>query len=317
MTWQRKPGNIVAADWSSRTEHRIECAAVWCDSHYVISAPDAVGDPGTFLKRVESRRPNEDGVLIGFDFPIGLPIAYADQAGIESFYIGLELFGSRGKWKNFYQVSNAPSLYQPFYPLPPVQRGQVSRKVLETALKIEWDNLLRECERATNDRRAACPLFWTLGGNQVGRAAVHGWENVLVPGIFRIKLWPFDGTLRELISAGHTVVAEIYPAEACAQMGIRFGQGQNLRKTRRADRQSTVGRIENWIRKKKLPVLLDPPAREAFLAGFKSDDHYDAFVGLLSMIEVVFRESTNYEPYDDHARQVEGWILGQESCDSG
>jgi len=60
-----------------------------------------------------------------------------------------------------------------------------------------------------------------------------------------------------------------------------------------------------------LPLLLDSPAREAFLAGFKSDDHFDAFVGLLSMIEVVFRESVNYEPTDDQVRQVEGWILGQ------
>jgi hypothetical protein len=176
-----------------------------------------------------------------------------------------------------------------------------------------WDELLRECERATAGRRAACSVFWTLGGNQVGRAAIHGWENVLVPGIFRIKLWPFDGTLRELISAGHAVVTEIYPAEACAQMGVRFGQGQKMRKTRRTDRQSTVGKIENWIKTHNLPVLLDPLAQEAFRTGFKSDDHYDAFVGLLSMIEVVFRESVNYEPDDDQVRQVEGWILGQEA----
>jgi hypothetical protein len=313
MVSPRIPGVVVAADWSSRPEHRIECAAVWRDGHYVVSAPDSVGDSGTFLKRIESRRPNEGGVLIGFDFPIGLPIAYAEQAGIESFYQGLGLFGQRGKWKTFYQVSNASSQYQPFYPLLPVQRGQVRRKVLEESLGLTWDELLRECERATADRRAACPLFWTLGGNQVGRAAIHGWQNVLVPCIFRIKLWPFDGTLRELISAGHTVVAEIYPAEACAQMGIRFGQGQGLRKTRGADRQSTVGKIENWIKTHNIPVLLEPLAQEAFMTGFDSDDHYDAFVGLLSMIEVVLRELVNYEPADDQVRQVEGWILGQEA----
>jgi hypothetical protein len=41
--------------------------------------------------------------------------------------------------------------------------------------------LRRQCERATPTRRAACPLFWTLGSNQVGKAAISGWQEVIAP----------------------------------------------------------------------------------------------------------------------------------------
>jgi len=36
---------------------------------------------------------------------------------------------------------------------------------------LSGKDLLRLCERATPDRGDACMLFWTLGGNQVGKAA--------------------------------------------------------------------------------------------------------------------------------------------------
>lgn len=41
--------------------------------------------------------------------------------------------------------------------------------------------LLRRCERATADRSDACTLFWTLGANQVGKAAINGWQEVIIP----------------------------------------------------------------------------------------------------------------------------------------
>ena len=48
--------------------------------------------------------------------------------------------------------------------------------------------------------RAACPVFWTLGANQVGRGAVLAWREVVREG--GCRLWPFDGDLPSLVRGG-------------------------------------------------------------------------------------------------------------------
>jgi hypothetical protein len=268
-----------------------------------------VGESQRFLQTVKSLCRDRDGALVGFDFPIGLPAAYARQVGIVKFREALDKFGF-GEWTHFYQVSSKPSLHQPFYPVSCHKKGQANRNNLVAALGVhKWTDLLRRCECKTEERNAASCLFWTLGGNQVGRAACDGWKNVLAPALDQIKLWPFDGRLNDLMSPGSVVVAEIYPAEACAQMGVRFGRGTKLSKTRRSDRAATAGRIETWAR--ALPITLEPAARSTLHDGFASDDHYDAFAGVLSMIAVVEGKVANCEPDDDSVRDVEGWILGQ------
>jgi hypothetical protein len=43
--------------------------------------------------------------------------------------------------------------------------------------------------------------YWTLGGNQVGKAAIDGWQNVVRPALaLGASLWPFDGSLENLSS---------------------------------------------------------------------------------------------------------------------
>jgi hypothetical protein len=82
-------------------------------------------------------------------------------------------------------------------------------------------DLLRACECATtvpNKRNKACELFWTLGANQVGRAAIAGWRDLLAPALREgtTTLWPFHGDLAPLLESGRIVVAETYPAETYA-----------------------------------------------------------------------------------------------------
>jgi hypothetical protein len=63
----------------------------------------------------------------------------------------------------------------------------------------------------------ACCLFWTLGGNQVGEAAMSGWRDVLAPALRNkgpLSLWRFDGPLPSLLVPRKVLVAETYPAEA-------------------------------------------------------------------------------------------------------
>ena len=56
--------------------------------------------------------------------------------------------------------------------------------------KREGHHLLRVCELKTEHSQAACSLFWTLGGNQVGKGALTGWQEVIRPALLRgARLW--------------------------------------------------------------------------------------------------------------------------------
>ena len=150
-------------------------------------------------------------VLAGFDFPIGVPIEFGRRTGFKDFPAALGEFG-RGEWKEFFVVANTPkeiSLRRPVY--PQTSRGGHKRAYLFDALGVEGINqLLRECERKTDSgRRAACSIFWTLGGNQVGKAAIDGWQAVIRPAMYRnARLWPFHGRLDELSKSPGCVLCE-------------------------------------------------------------------------------------------------------------
>jgi hypothetical protein len=76
----------------------------------------------------------QGSILCGFDFPIGLPIADAETAGISNYLSVLTLHGF-GKWKEFFssaQTAQEISIYRPFYPDKP---GHSCRAHLETGLK--------------------------------------------------------------------------------------------------------------------------------------------------------------------------------------
>ena len=74
------------------------------------------------------------------------------------------------------------------------------------------------------DQLAAEHPAWTLGGNQVGKAAISGWRELLAParraGI-DVGRWPFDGALAALLSTRRFVVAETYPGEVYEHLGLR------------------------------------------------------------------------------------------------
>ena len=134
-----------------------------------------------------SPRPGPGGTaLLGVDFPIGLPSAYAAKAGIDNFRIALTQFG-RGRWRDFYNPAATVSeiaLTRPFYPTRNGPKGSIHRADLPLALGFDsYDALHRRCDRAHPDRKAAAVLFWTLGGNQVGKAAISGWRDVIAPAL--------------------------------------------------------------------------------------------------------------------------------------
>ena len=250
--------------------------------------------------------------MIGFDFPIGLPIAYAKAAGISSFPEFLDAFGSPPPpppWHEFAIVArhrDEITLHRPFYPDRP---GGTKREHLYLALGLTARELRRRGEGT--DAEA---LFWTLGGKQVGKGALAGWHLLAAarrrePGI---ALWPFDGPLPELLAGDRRiVVAETYPREFYQY--IRPPVVARWSKRRQADRRTWVPGLLRWA--DLLAVSWHPGVltrvEEGFSAGPNGEDEFDAVVGLLGMIAVVTGTIAPGEPADTEITTTEGWILGR------
>src|ERR671917_1521133 len=101
-----RPSLVVHADWSANPNKRWMVRATLERDRYVAHAPEPVGEPSTLLDRLH-RLARRDAVLVGFDLPMGLPAAYAERLGIESFIEWLPQLG-HGKWTEFYSVAEKP-----------------------------------------------------------------------------------------------------------------------------------------------------------------------------------------------------------------
>jgi len=174
------------------------------------------------------------------------------------------------------------------------------------------DPLMRRCERKTNWRKAACCLFWTLGGNQVGRAAIGGWRDVIVPALQEdgVHVWPFDGSIDDLLKAGKLVIAETYPAEYYRHFLEELPHGFGKRNQ---EHRQVVGQALTYFAG-DMGILMDEDLRIKLLNGFGdqrgADDPFDATVGLFGMLEVVLGRRTSGEPEERVISTLEGWILG-------
>ena len=248
-------------------------------------------------------------VFVGFDFPIGLPMAYAERTGVTSFREVLPELG-RGVWDRFFEPAERPeeiSLHRPFYPRRP---GGTKREHLQRGLGLDAGALFRVCDRATGARRAASPLFWTLGAQQVGRGAIVGWQDVLQPALddprLEIAIWPFDGPLDELFAPGRIVVAEAYPTEFYGHLGVSFaGTG----KGKQAARAANGVALRAWSLQRGL--ALETELETGLGEGFASHDAFDAVVGLFGMLNVLTKYRAPGEPDDERVRRIEGWMLGR------
>jgi hypothetical protein len=254
--------------------------------------------------------------MVGFDFPIGIPASYARLIGATEFKTFLSQLG-RGTLADFYRVcSDALEItkYRPFYPYKP--GGKKQKHLLDALQVAHVDDLRRKCELGRDGRKAACPLFWTLGANQVGKAAIIGWRDVLAPALGSYKsvvLWPLDGSLNALLKPRNVVIVETYPAEC---YGWFFQGGLKGKKGDAEVRKKASGALFEWAGKAN--VKLDPDLMQTIEQGFSAgDDAFDATVGLFGMLEVLMGRREPGDPSEEGVRKVEGWILGQQSGSGG
>ena len=223
--------------------------------------------------------------------------------------------------EEFYSVAETADqihLKRPFYPARP---GNSRRLHLVDQLGLaDFNDLRRRCEFSRSTRRAACPLFWTMGAQQVGKAAICGWRDVLTPGLLDpaldLAIWPFSGQLADLLHPGRVIVAETYPAEYYT--GILMDPDIPNRPPRFSKRnpqnlQQFAQHILHWVDSHELDC--DASLIEMIRAGFSppsaGEDAFDAMIGLLGMISVILGDHSPGEPKIEEIRRIEGWILGQ------
>lgn len=299
----------VHADWSLDARKRWMALATPDGSGWHILPPQPVGDAGTLLRRLHGMA---DGapVALGVDLPIGIPRAFAAGRPERDFPDFLQ---HTSRWPDFYRVCaalNEVHAERPFYP----SRGMrgMTRAAHAAALRLpDAAALSRACDLATAERPAGAPLFWTLGANQSGKAAIHAWQALLLPAMAagQVHLWPFDGSFRNLLHPGTVAVAETYPAEALRHLGIRL-RGS---KRRQADRATVGPLLHDAMR--RLHAQPTPVLRQAIADGFGADaageDRFDCLLGLLCVLNVLAGNRPDTAPDDPWIRRWEGWVLGQ------
>lgn len=278
---------------------------------WYIEAPEPVGDLASWTQRLHDRA-GPGAVALGVDFPLGLPRAYArlytDSVDFPDFLTRL------ANRPAFFQVCaglNEISADRPFYPVRGIAGMTRAAHAARLGLNGPAD-LSRACDQSTASRPAGAPLFWTLGANQTGKAAITAWRDWLLPafaGPRPPKLWPFHGGLHELLTPGALVIAETYPAEAMRQIGVRMTGS----KRRQSDRKAVAAAI--LLALERVGAITDPALAHTLDDGFGADpsgeDRFDSVLGLLCLIGVLDFHRPDSIPDDPWIRRWEGWVLGQ------
>jgi hypothetical protein len=307
---------VAHADWSVDPRKRWVAVARRERDVWRLAAPVLVGEVATFLARLRMAAKG-GAVALGVDLPLGLPRAYAARLPERDFLHFLTTTATR---PDFFQVCAslaevAPG--RPFYPARGV--AGMTRAAHAAALGLEGAAALsRACDRATSDRPAGAPLFWTLGANQVGKAAIASWQHMLLPALAAgedVRLWPFVGAFRALLAPGAVVLAETYPAEALRHLGIRL-KGS---KRRQVDRAAVADQLRSAMA--ALLVVPDPALEQTTADGFGADaageDRFDCILGVLCVLNVLAGNRPDTAPADPWIMRWEGWVLGQTAMPPG
>ena len=296
------------ADWSIAPGKRWMARAERRDGTWQAAAPQPVGDTARLLPGLLAEgKP----VALGLDLPLGVPRDWAAaraEADFPSFLAGLVAR------PDFFRVAATlaeVSPGQPFYPARGIKG--MTRAANAAALGLAGPaGLSRLCDRATALRPAGAPVFWTLGANQSGKAAIAAWRDWIAPALAAgapISLWPFAGKLHGLLAPGRVALAEVYPAEALRQLGLKLAGSKRAQAPRRALAPSLRAAMAR-LRVDPAPALA-AQMEDGFGADAAGEDRLDCVLGLLALIAVLDGARPDHIPDDPWIRRWEGWVLGQ------
>ena len=275
-----------------------------------VAAPEPVGEVSTLPARLIAEAGGAP-VALGVDFPLGLPRAYVARHLAGRFRDFPDFLAHIVHFPDFFEVSPTLATVAPGRPFYPARGYRcMTRAAHAAALGLDSAaDLSRACDRATAERPAGAPLFWTLGANQSGKAAIHAWRALLIAPHPALRLWPFAGPFRQLLAPGRVVIAETYPAEAQRQLGIaRIGS-----KRRQGDRAALAEALRLVLA--ALGADASPELAAMIADGFGADaageDRFDCLLGLLGVLGVLAGRRPDMPPPDPWLATWEGWVLGQ------
>lgn len=299
------------ADWSTHAAKRWFAGALPTTAGWRVFPPRPVGPVATFLARL-SARSHGGPVALGLDLPLGLPRAYAagHATSFADFPAFLRHLATRPEFFAVCDDLSEVSPDRPFYPARP-RRG-VTRGAHAAALGLpDAAALSRACDRATAERPAGAPLFWTLGANQSGKAAIAGWRDLLLPALPRgiLRFWPFEGAFLDLLEPRRVVVAETYPADGLRQLGLKL-VGSKRRQTDRAALAPAIHAALSRLSAAPMHAL-SLAINDGFGADPAGEDRFDCLIGLLTLLNVLAGNRPDDTPDDPWLRRFEGWVLGQ------
>lgn len=298
----------VHADWSTDPRKRWMSVATPDGDIWRVAVPEPVGPPATLLARLLARG-GGGAVALGIDCPIGVPRAYGALQPEADFPAFL-----RSRAAPFYSVAAVLDDVHPGAPFYPARGARgMTRQAHAVALGLQGAAALcRACDRATAERPAGAPVFWTLGANQSGKAAISAWRDMLQPalaGPAPPRLWPFEGNFRALLAPGRVAVAETYPAEAMRHLGLRPRGSKRRQADRAAYRPALAAAMA------ACGAVPDEALTAAMASGFGAapagEDQFDSLLGVLCVIGVLRGARPDSAPEDPAIRRWEGWVLGQ------
>lgn len=270
--------------------------------------PRLVGDTAQLLPGLlADGRP----VALGLDLPLGVPRDWAAGRAEADFCEFLAGLVARPEFFRVAATLAEVSPAQPFYPARGIKG--MTRASHAAALGLAGPaGLSRLCDRATALRPAGAPVFWTLGANQSGKAAIAAWRDWIAPALVAgapVSLWPFAGPLHGLLAPGRVALAEVYPAEALRQLGLKLAGSKRMQAPRRA-LAGTLRAAMDRLRVDPCPALA-AQLQDGFGADAAGEDRLDCVLGLLALIAVLDGARPDHIPDDPWIRRWEGWVLGQ------
>lgn len=280
---------VASADWSQERGRRRIAIARRRAGRYRIEALE-IPPVGPALLDALLEGAGREQAVFGADFPMGVPRAWAVRAGISCFPAFLRDMDEEAFRRLTTPAARAEEieLLRPFYPARP---GGARRRDLVRGLGLSsFDELLRECDRRTR----GCAPFWLVGANQVGKAGIAGWRELLRPALrsrLPVAIWPF-ATPRITAGAARLLLVETYPA-------------WYRRLWRRAGGLA-------WMQRLRIGVVpsLDARVRAELAPAARRSDSGDALFGLLGMIAALCGLLPREAPQHADVCRIEGWVCG-------
>ncbi len=315
------PASLAAhADWSVDARKRWVAIAHRDGPGWRLAPPAPVGEVGGFLAGLR-RQAAGGAVALGVDLPLGLPRAFAAQCREPDFPGFLRGLAQRPEFFRVCASLEELGPDRPFYPARGIKG--MTRAAHAARLQLGGASFLsRACDRATAERPAGAPLFWTLGANQSGKAAIAAWRDMLLPALTSpalsgpalsgnepVRLWPFEGPFRSLLAPGAIALAETYPAEALRHLGIRL-TGSKRRQSDRAGVAAALLAAMAALDARPEPALIRL-VTDGCGADAAGEDRFDCLLGVLCVLNVLAGNRPDGAPDDPWITRWEGWVLGQ------